>query len=402
MTRTRTNGEGSIFPYRNGFAAYVWVTKPDGKRTRKYVYGKTRDEVHDKWIALQGKARKGPIATKAMTVRKFATYWMTEIVEPNLSPGTYATYEVAVRLYIVPGLGDRRLDRLNTPVVQMWLNTVARTCRCCTQGKDARRREEKRRCCSKGECCNAIPSSPLIRQLRRILRAMLTCAIEADHITDNPAVRIKLPPLRKSRGKSWSSDEARRFLEHVRVNDSRFYAAYVLILVLGLRKGEVLGMSWDQIDFDIAEVVPRFQLQRIGRNLLRRAVKTETSEDPLPLPDICIAALKHHRENVAANEGYPPDSGDLLFRTVTGRPVEPRNFNRFMDRQIKTVGVPRITVHDARRTRGTLLADLDIHPRVAMRILRHAQFSITMEVYTQVSSEKTRKALQRLGESLQT
>jgi integrase len=63
--------------------------------------------------------------------------------------------------------------------------------------------------------------------------------------------------------------------------------------------------------------------------------------------------------------------------------------------------VRRITVHDARRTCGSLLADLDVHPRVAMQILRHAQFSITMEIYTQVSSEATRSALRRLGESLE-
>lgn len=60
----------------------------------------------------------------------------------------------------------------------------------------------------------------------------------------------------------------------------------------------------------------------------------------------------------------------------------------------------KITVHDARRTCGSLLADLDVHPCVAMRILRHAQFAVTMEIYTEVSSEKTREALKRLGKSL--
>lgn len=66
--RTRANGEGSIFPYRNGFAAYVWVTKPDGKRTRKYVYGQTREAVHDKWINLHQQAKVGPVATRVPTL----------------------------------------------------------------------------------------------------------------------------------------------------------------------------------------------------------------------------------------------------------------------------------------------------------------------------------------------
>ena len=97
--RVRANGEGSIFPYRNGFAAYVWVTKPDGKRTRKYVYGKTREAVHDKWIKLHQQAK-------------------AEIIQPNRAPLTYATYETFVRRYIAPGLGAKRLDRLQSRDVQ--------------------------------------------------------------------------------------------------------------------------------------------------------------------------------------------------------------------------------------------------------------------------------------------
>ena len=91
----------------------------------------------------------------------------------------------------------------------------------------------------------------------------------------------------------------------------------------------------------------------------------------------------------------------MIFTTAHGTPIEPRNFNSYWDRRCELAGVRRITVHDARRTCGSLLADLDGHPRVAMQILRHAQFSITMEIYTQVSSEAARSALRRLGESLE-
>ena len=90
----------------------------------------------------------------------------------------------------------------------------------------------------------------------------------------------------------------------------------------------------------------------------------------------------------------------LVFCSVFDTPIDPRNFNRSWDARCAKAGVRKITVHDARRTCGSLLADLDVHPRVAMSILRHARFSITMEVYTQVSSRATREALKRLGESL--
>ncbi len=90
----------------------------------------------------------------------------------------------------------------------------------------------------------------------------------------------------------------------------------------------------------------------------------------------------------------------FVFTTQLGTPVEPRNFFRSFVARIPKAGVPRISVHDARRTCGSLLADLDVHPRVAMQILRHADFKVTMEIYTQVSSKQTLDALKRLGDSL--
>src|SRR5260221_12196682 len=97
---------------------------------------------------------------------------------------------------------------------------------------------------------------------------------------------------RKKRVKPWSVEEARLFLEAARSADDPLYAAYVLILVLGLRKGEVLGLTWELVDLDAGELVVGEQLQRVGRRLLRRETKTESSDAPLPLPGICMAALK--------------------------------------------------------------------------------------------------------------
>ena len=422
-TRSRANGEGSIFPYRNGFAAYAWVTKPDGTRTRKYVYGKTREDVHDKWIQLQTRAREGPIATKLPTIGEYVAYWLREIVKPNLSPGTYVTYEVLSRLYIVPGLGRKRLN-VPTREVQTWINAVGRVCQCCAQGKDARRPPAKRRCCAIGHCCKSLLSPTSLTHIRRVLRALLSQAIIEDQISRNVAKNVKLPPIRARKRKAWSSDEARRFLESARADADAFYAAYVLVLVLGLRKGELLGVTWDMIDWDgwnlpcddhddpfcirclsryeVALQVDR-QLQRIGTELLHRETKTPSSDAGLPLPPICAVALRQRAiEEAADRDAAGPlwHGLRLIFTTRYGTPIEPRNFNRYWNRRGEAANVPRITVRDARRTCASLLADLDVHPRVAMQILRHAKFSITMEIYTVVSSKTTRAALKRLGESL--
>lgn len=424
MSRTRANGEGSIFPYRNGFAAYVWVTKPDGKRTRKYVYGKTRAVVHDKWIKLQTQAKAGPVATKVPTVEGYLRYWLAEIVEPNLAPLTYATYETLSRLYIVPGLGKRRLDRLTVAEVQTWINQVAKTCQCCAQGKDAKRPAEKRRCCAVGSCCKDLPSARTVKGIRAVLRSALSQAQVEELVSRNVAALIKLPAIRRRKGNTWSSDEARAFLEAARDAADHLYAAYVLVLILGLRKGEVLGLTWEHIDwagwdkpcvdhgvefcdpcrdrFEVCLLVDK-QLQRVRGQLLHRQTKTEESDAPLPLPSICVVALRHrYRRQQAAAEaaGDRWHRSPMVFTTRYGLPIEPRNFSRSWDAGCARAGVKKITVHDARRTCASLLVDLDVHPRIAMAILRHADFSITMEVYSQVSPKATRDALRRLGESL--
>ncbi|MGH3921923.1 MAG: tyrosine-type recombinase/integrase, partial [Pseudonocardiaceae bacterium] len=394
---------GSIFPYRNGFAAYTWVTKPDGQRERKYIYGKTREQVHDKWLKLQQRARQGPMATSVPKLGEFLVYWLEEVVRPNLAPATYVNYELFVRLHIAPRLGARRLDRLNVRDVQTWINEVARTCQCCAQGKDAARPAKKRRCCAIGKCCEAQLSSRTVNDIRACLRAALSQAVTEDLIAKNMANSIKVPAVRKRKGKAWSSEEARQFLESARAERDPLYAVYVLILVLGLRKGEVLGLTWDDVNLDAGELSIGRQLQRVSRQLLHRETKTATSDATLPLPDVCAAALRLRKaEEAHAREmaGSAWQGGKLIFTTKWGTPIEPRNFNRSWDARCAKAEVRKIAVHDGRRTCATLLVDLDVHPREVMQILRHAQIAVTMEIYAQASSKATRSALKRLGDSL--
>lgn len=284
-----------------------------------------------------------------------------------------------------------------------WINKVARTCQCCAQGKDAARPAAKQRCCALGNCCNAVPSDSAIKGLRATLRAALSQAVAEELITKNVAALVKLRASRKKTGKAWDSDEARRFLESARADKDPMYAAWVLILVLGLRRGELLGLSWDDVDEDAGQLTIGWQLQRIRKQLLRRETKTQESDAVLPLPDICLTALRLRRAEQASDRaaaGAKWQNSPLIFTTLNGTPIEPRNFNRAWDARCRRAGVRRITVHDARRTCASLLADLDVHPRVAMQILRHAQFAVTMEIYTKVSSRATQDALKRLGETL--
>jgi integrase len=215
---------------------------------------------------------------------------------------------------------------------------------------------------------------------------------------------VKVPTPRKRKVRPWSVDEVRRFLERAKADDDPLYAAWVLVLVLGLRRGEVLGLSWKSIDFETGELYVGEQLQRAGRQLLRRETKTEDSEDYLPLPAVCLAALRlrklqQDRAKQVAGDAWQ-DPQDLVFTTRFGTPIEPGNLTRMFPTRSRRAGLREIRFHDTRHTCGSLLAALDVHPRVAMKILRHSQISITMEIYTHVTDGQTREALRKLGDAL--
>jgi integrase len=411
MTK-RANGEGSIYPYRDGYAGAVWVTTPEGEYKRAYVYGDSWEETHKKWVKLKAKAAEGvPIATTAPTVAEYLAYWLEEVIKPNREDATHSAYELASRLHIIPGIGRKRIDKLTVRETQAWLNKIPGNCQCCAQKKDAKRKEP--RCCAAGACCGDYPSRRVIEGARNTLRAALNNAKREEMISRNVAELVTLPRARKKlqRRNSWTVDEARRFLESSRRDNDPLYALWVLILVMALRRGEAMGLVDDDntIDESTEEIGLEWQLGRVGGHPLthKHQLKADGSAETLPLPPIVLAALKIARkmQSERRTEKWPEvcicgERHRLLFTTDTGRPIEPRNLKRSFDARCKKAGVRQIKIHDTRRTCGSLLAALDVHPRVAMAILRHSRIALTMEVYTQVPDKTTRDALKRLSDLL--
>jgi integrase len=404
MSGKRGNGEGSIYPYKNGYAAYVWVTKPDGKRDRKYAYGKTREEVHEKWLNLHAQAKKGPVPTRHRTLAAFLAYWLDSIVKPNLAPLSYVSYEGYVRLYIAPHLGTKRLDKLTVRDVREWLTELATICQCCAQGKDAKREPSRRKCCAVGECCEAYPSRRVVQGARDALRAALTHAVTEEEISKNVASLVKVPKPRRRRIKPWSVAEAGRFLADAADRDDQLFAAWMLVLCLGLRRGEVLGLTWESVDFETGELYVDHQIQRAGRQILHRETKTEESDDFLPLPAVCLKALRMRRaqqtgDRNAAGELWQ-DTRGLVFTTKYGTPIEPGNLTRMFALRARRAGLRVIPLRNTRHTCSSLLVALKVHPKVAQRILRHSQIAMTMEVYAEASEEEVRTAIGKLSDAM--
>lgn len=253
-------------------------------------------------------------------------------------------------------------------------------------------------------CCEQLASDRTCRDAWTVLRNVFNNAIREEILSRNPAALVRVPMPRSRRPKPWSVDEARLFLEGAKAAGDPWYAAYVLILVLGLRRGEVLGLRWEDTDLAERQLSIGYQLQRIDGKLLHRQTKTEASDAVLHLPDICVTALQAREAAQRRDEleaGLTWHRSGLVFTTRLGTPVEPRNFHRDFKTRCRKVGVREISVHTTRRTCASLLVALDVHPRVAMQILRHSQIAVTMNVYSEVPSRETEIALKRLGQSLE-
>lgn len=380
MAKRRPNGGGSISRRGDGrYMGRAYVTDTDGNRVRKTVYGATWDEANEKLGSLQNQERNGvPVPSRAWTLGEWLTYWLEHIVQPEREHNTYAKYESKVRLYLLPHLGKKPLVKLTPAQLRTFMAALKR---------------EKVGAATRFE-------------VLRVLRNALNRAMQEELLTRNVALLVDMPKVSKDKGAAWNAREAIAFLRSVRAH--RLYAACVLVLVLGLRRSEVLGLRWQDIDFEANRFTPVKQVQREkGVGLVLKDLKTESSQAVLPLPEFCARALRERRalqeleRKIAGARWVQEEGHDLIFSSEHGGMIDPTGFSRTFDRLVKRAGVRRITVRLARHTCGTLLAFLKVHPKVAQAILRHSQISMTMDVYTHVVGDSEREAVTLLAELLE-
>ena len=233
--------------------------------------------------------------------------------------------------------------------------------------------------------------------MRTVLSAALTRAMREELVVRNVARLVELPEWRRGTIRPWSAAEARQFLAAAKSDP--LYAAFVVLIYYGLRRGEALGLRWEDVDFDAGTIRVRMQLQRIRGELLLAPVKTHAGKRDLPLLDVVHQALDDQAKRQAAYRAEMgsawPETG-LVFTTRTGRPVEPRNFVRSFRRICDDNKIRLIKVHHLRHTVGSLLKDLKVPARDAQTILGHTRISTTLEIYTDTDEAARRDALTRL------
>jgi integrase len=369
--RRRINGDGSVYKRKDGYwvgAFYARTTS--GARKRVVVYGKTLDDARDKLGKAQHEARSGiPVPDQAWRLGPYLEYWLENFVKRNRRPATYALYETNIRLYLNPGLGSRKLARLSVADVQRFL----------------------------GQRLEKGDSVRKVQIMRTVLSAALTRAVREELIVRNVARLAELPEWRPKPVRPWTADEARQFLA-VSKSDP-LHAAFVLLVLYGLRRGEVLGLRWADIDFNAGVIHVRQQLQRVRGELRLGPVKTHAGQRNLPLLNLARQALEGQigqQARCRLDMGSAWPSTDFVFTSRTGRPIEPRNFVRSFRRICEQNDVRMITIHHVRHTVASLLKDLGVPARDAQIILGHSRLAVTLEIYTHADEQAQRDALNRL------
>ncbi|MFI1470616.1 tyrosine-type recombinase/integrase [Streptomyces wuyuanensis] len=367
------NGAGTITKRKDGrYQAAVYALQPDGTRARKFAYGETWAECDAKRRELLDKVDQGvPVPTRSARLAEWLPYWLDNIVKPRRKLSTYDKYEAHVRLYLVPMLGSKRLESLGVADVRRFLVQL----------------ENK-------------STAATAKESHRVLRTALSAACREELVTRNVAALVE-PPRAKSRELSpWTLDETLDFLAAARKDP--LYAAFVLAIAMGLRRGELVGLRWVDVDLDKRVLYVRQQTQR-RRGVLYDDETKNRRRRALPLPAMCIPPLRWHRMRQAAAKGRAGErwqESGYVFTTRTGRPVEPRNVYRSFTRVADSAGLRVVRLHDARHGCATLLTAAGVAPRVVMEILGHSQISITMDVYTHVVHDTQREAISHMDRLL--
>ena len=238
------------------------------------------------------------------------------------------------------------------------------------------------------------PLSPkTVRNTHTVLRKALADAERLGLVGRNPAAAAKPPADSRVEQSTWSSDELRMFLDFVRTD--RLHAAYVLLATTGMRRGEVLGLRWSDIDVDAAQLAVSNTLTTVGTEIVTGPPKTARSRRHIFLDDGTLAVLREHRrrQNEERLSVGPAWSGsiDYVFTDELGEPVHPDAFSRSFRRRVAEANLPSIRLHDLRHSYATLALKAGVHPKVVSERLGHATIGVTLDLYSHVTPSIARE-----------
>jgi len=383
MAKRRGNSEGTITENkaRNRWEGRITVGWDEGRQIRKKVTGPTRAAVVKRLRELRDAtdAGRAPIR-RDLSVSRFLDTWVNEVLPGSVAPATERQYRDVVRLYIRPAIGRKHVSTLAAADVSRMLREL----------------ELKR-------------LSPNTRRLARsVLRRALRYAEQEGYVSRNVAAIAHGVRLRTAEGRTLDPDQARQLLASV--SDDRLEAAFTVALALGLRRGELLGLTWNDLALDATppRLTVRRTLQRVqGVGLTVEDVKTPRSRRTLYLPAPVVESLRRHQDRQKAQRAaagplweVQPLGLDLIFRSPAGSSIDPMNFTHATYRAAQAAGLGKWSPHELRHSAASLLLAQGVPLKVVSDTLGHASIRVTADVYAHLLEPAKAEAADAMTEAL--
>lgn len=375
--RKRSNGEGSIQTLPNGRYRwhYTWRS-PEGKLVRRSGVCRTRREAADALASTSADKQRGElVAPSQMTVGDCLQMWLRDR-KPRVSESTYYQYEIRLRLHVPPQLSRLPLQQL--------------------KAKHLRERE--------AEMIERGLSASTRGKVLSHLRSALEMAVEHELLARNPALKVYAKPttaeLQNTRRKALTGAELQAFLAAA---EPQHYAMLYTLFALGLRRGELLGLMWKDLNWEARSIQVVRQVRLVGDRLELAVLKTSNSKRTLHFGEDLEAQLRRQQQLQRERQRACPDAWQehgLIFSSAVGTPVHPRNVNRTIANTCKRAKVRNFGSHAGRYTHITNRLRAGEKIEIVAAVAGHKSPSITIDLYREVLEDEKRTAVYDLGKEL--
>ena len=379
MAKRRANGEGNLRKRKDGRweGRYTAGRDPEtGKAIYKSVLGKTQAEAKAKLKQAIEEA-KGLDAAKVgrYTVGQWMEVWFEHYAKVKVRPSSHQTYRGYIDNHIKPSIGKIPLEKLTSLELQKLYKKLL-------EGGRVERIESRKQ--SKGL------SAKTVRNIHQIISSAMKLAQEQKLIASNPAEGCALPRMGHQEMKTLPVEQLHSFLREAK--DSGVFELYYLELATGLRRGELLGLKWEDIDLERGDLRVRRQIARINGEVVEAPLKTKNAYRTLPLAEDTVSILLEQKKKVA---GSP-----WVFPSSTGGPISPDSVLHMLHRVLKRAGLPRIRFHDLRHTFATLALQNGVDVKTVSGMLGHFSAGFTLDTYAHVTTASQRQAAKTMGSVL--
>lgn len=380
----RGQGEGSISKRDDGtWWARITIGKDEnGKQKRKAFYGKTRKEVQEKLTEALNDLNKGSyIEPSKLTVSMWVDTWVLEYKKRSVKATTYYRICGLMEVHIKPLLGEYKLTELRPEMVQKFINTLT-------------------------DIKHLKPKS--VDKIHLYLKSALEQAVQNGLIAKNPAANTIRPQLVKTEKVVLTPEKQQEFIACAKNNE--FGEFFIMALGTGLRLGELLALTWGDINFADGVLYvnkTRSQVKDYYDKTANEAViyttpKTKSSHRTVPLlPD--IAELLHSiqdKQNYIKSQIGEIYEGNLIFCNYDGKPISMTTLRRHFNTIKNAVGADGLTIHGLRHTFATRGLENGIELKVMQELLGHASISETADTYTHVLPDKKKDSIMKLANTI--